>query len=575
MARMRFRMTSVLSVMFLLYAGLQLYAVAKASAALALTGPAIIVLLAWVALMTVMPLLLWRWEQRGWHRPVLLGAWIGYSWMGVAFLFFWVVLALDLLGVLLKLSGVHSGLSAYHEILLACSLTAALCLYGFVAARRLRIEGTAAARAGSAGNNAYRAASGAEQLESLAIHALLAGILATNAHSIYFAGQRGMTGMSFCRLGLPSGGPIRCGYTESQIVNGAHPMNPTITLVPSAKHLNVLRALGISFAIAGLFACGSNNSSSNNTSASTPTATISRTNAQSVTALAFDATSIGSSGGDVSFNSSFFVPTGNVATSSNIQTPNLPQGILAFDQQAANITQNLSQQGVAPGVSANAVTTENCLVSGTRTRDHVDTSSTITYNNCSDVAGNTINGTISSTNEAFTADSISYTVDFNLIEARDGYAPISLMGGFNVYMSGPFSGAGHAQMTTATATVTGSSFTISNGTRTDTLSNFSFATATDANTNIQTVTANFTITSSVIGGSVTYTTTTPFQRNAPNQYPHSGAAHITGAGTTSLDFTVLGNETLAGNQIRIDVDTNGAPPYEATLFTTWSALMSR
>lgn len=133
-------MLNALTVMLLLYGGLQLYALAKANSALALTWPVVIALLGWVALMTVMPLLVWRWEQRGWHRPVLFGAWIGYSWMGVAFLFFWIALALDLLGVLLKFGGVNPKLSVHDEFLLACALTAAVSIYGFVAARRLCVE---------------------------------------------------------------------------------------------------------------------------------------------------------------------------------------------------------------------------------------------------------------------------------------------------------------------------------------------------------------------------------------------------------------------------------------------------
>jgi hypothetical protein len=85
MAADRQRMRVALTVMFTLYAAMQLYAVAKASAALSLTWPFFTTLVAWVALMTVMPLLVWRWEQRDWHRPVLIGAWVGYTWMGVAF----------------------------------------------------------------------------------------------------------------------------------------------------------------------------------------------------------------------------------------------------------------------------------------------------------------------------------------------------------------------------------------------------------------------------------------------------------------------------------------------------------
>jgi predicted MPP superfamily phosphohydrolase len=140
MATGRHQMRNALTIMFLLYAGLQLYGVAKARAGLALGWPMTAVLVAWVLLMTAMPLLIWRWEQRGWHRPVVIGSWVGYSWMGVAFLFFWIALAFDLLGVLLKFGDVNPELSVPDEFLLACALTAAVSIYGFVAARRLRVE---------------------------------------------------------------------------------------------------------------------------------------------------------------------------------------------------------------------------------------------------------------------------------------------------------------------------------------------------------------------------------------------------------------------------------------------------
>jgi hypothetical protein len=140
MAAARHQMRNALTIMFLLYAGLQLYGVAKARAGLALGWPMTALLVAWVLLMTAMPLLIWRWELHGRHRPVLIGSWVGYTWMGVAWLFFWIVLAFDLLGALLGINAGHPRWSAHDEFVLASALTAAVSAYGFVAARRLRIE---------------------------------------------------------------------------------------------------------------------------------------------------------------------------------------------------------------------------------------------------------------------------------------------------------------------------------------------------------------------------------------------------------------------------------------------------
>lgn len=133
-------MRVMFTVIFLLYGGIQLYDVTRVDAGLALSWPGTAALVVWAALMTVMPLLVWRWEHRGWHRRVLVGAWVGYGWMGVSFLFFWISLAVSLAGVLLALGGADSGFSARTGFLWACALTAAIAVYGFVAARRPRIE---------------------------------------------------------------------------------------------------------------------------------------------------------------------------------------------------------------------------------------------------------------------------------------------------------------------------------------------------------------------------------------------------------------------------------------------------
>jgi predicted MPP superfamily phosphohydrolase len=133
-------MRIAIATIFMFYAGMQLSVVARASNALALSWPASACLVAWVALMTALPLLVWRWEYLDWHRPVVVGAWIGYTWMGVVFLFFWIALGLDLAGGLLSVGGAHLYLSARNGFLLAGALTVVVSVYGFIAARRLRIE---------------------------------------------------------------------------------------------------------------------------------------------------------------------------------------------------------------------------------------------------------------------------------------------------------------------------------------------------------------------------------------------------------------------------------------------------
>jgi predicted MPP superfamily phosphohydrolase len=133
-------MSIMFTAIFLAYGGIQLYVANRIATALALPSSGSMALLAWAALMTFMPLLIWRWERRGWHRRVVAGAWIGYGWMGVSFLFFWISLAISLIGVLLPLAGANADLSTRTEFLWACALTAIVSVYGFVDALLPRIE---------------------------------------------------------------------------------------------------------------------------------------------------------------------------------------------------------------------------------------------------------------------------------------------------------------------------------------------------------------------------------------------------------------------------------------------------
>jgi len=146
-ARRRFRVPASFALIVLAYVGMQLYAVYKGSAGAGLAPPVVTGLVGWVVLMTLMPFLLWRFERHGWHRPVVAGAWVGYLWMGLVFLFFWVALVLDLFAAAVNAAGVllRDGLPDYapspqYAFLLAAALSIGLAAYGFVAARRRRVE---------------------------------------------------------------------------------------------------------------------------------------------------------------------------------------------------------------------------------------------------------------------------------------------------------------------------------------------------------------------------------------------------------------------------------------------------
>jgi predicted MPP superfamily phosphohydrolase len=124
------------------YVLIQVYAAWRAQVGLALPGYAVPLLAVWVALMTFSLPLQWWLERRGWHRLATMLAWIGFGWMGWVFLFFWIALALALVSALA--GAAPSPLPVYAATLgsfpLAALLALAVAAYGFLDARRIRIE---------------------------------------------------------------------------------------------------------------------------------------------------------------------------------------------------------------------------------------------------------------------------------------------------------------------------------------------------------------------------------------------------------------------------------------------------
>ncbi len=286
--------------------------------------------------------------------------------------------------------------------------------------------------------------------------------------------------------------------------------------------LSGLRAVGVSVLMAGLVACGGDGGASSSP-ASTPTAPVGITsaNAASVTGASFR----------------------------NNQSP-------------ADLTANIAQI-----LAAATAGTTDCAAGGSYTLTLTGISSaTITLSQCQQVANGPIfDGTVSLTNVIRNGNVTSGTVSLDVTIARTGAPTARIVGSyaFTVTTTGQ----------TTAMELTGSSMTITVGTNNYVFTSFSFSSSLASG--VYTNSVNFTLSSTVLGGSVTFTTTTPFLRNAANVYPHAGVAHIVGAGGSNLRVTVLGNETLAGGQqVRIEVDADGDSVYETILTTSWAALVA-
>jgi predicted MPP superfamily phosphohydrolase len=138
---------AMLAVFLLLYAGMHVYAFAKIQAALSPDRTVALLVAAWLALMTALPLMVWRWEKHGWHFLTRIGAWVGYCWMGFLFLFFWIALAFDGYQALspdiaaaLHRQSDSLSLSDSSAFVAAVLLAAGAAVYGYFEARAIRVE---------------------------------------------------------------------------------------------------------------------------------------------------------------------------------------------------------------------------------------------------------------------------------------------------------------------------------------------------------------------------------------------------------------------------------------------------
>ena len=89
---------------------------------------------------------------------------------------------------------------------------------------------------------------------------------------------------------------------------------------------------------------------------------------------------------------------------------------------------------------------------------------------------------------------------------------------------------------------------------------------------IITTTANFTVSSSALNGSVTVVTSTPLVTLTTANHPQSGVVTVTGSNNSKVRVTVLGSNPTAANQVRIEVDANGDGTFEVNTLFPWSTL---
>lgn len=136
-----------LIVFFLLYGGLHGYAFWKIRSAFS-PGPVVSVLLAMVMVfMVVAPILIRISERQGLDAAARVLSQVGYAWMGVLFLFFFISLTFDVYrlllfpaGMVLKMDMAPLALSARWAFLLPLILALGVYIHGMFEARNIRVE---------------------------------------------------------------------------------------------------------------------------------------------------------------------------------------------------------------------------------------------------------------------------------------------------------------------------------------------------------------------------------------------------------------------------------------------------
>lgn len=129
-----------LSIAFLVYGSLHVYALSKVWSAFPHSLVLGLALAFWGLAMTFAPLIIWFMGKQGWHGAATAASWVGYSWMGFLFLFCCVALLLDLGHVLAWLAGLRWPMTGAMTLAGVGLPALALSGYAFAEARQVTVE---------------------------------------------------------------------------------------------------------------------------------------------------------------------------------------------------------------------------------------------------------------------------------------------------------------------------------------------------------------------------------------------------------------------------------------------------
>jgi hypothetical protein len=136
-----------LTIFLLIYGGAHLYVFLKAKTALGFGAKTGILVVVGLLLMVFAPILTRQLERPGLEPAAAVMAYIGYTWMGLLVLFFYISITIDVLRLLVYLAGLITAknfsnltsVSLYH-FLVPLILSASFVIYGFFEAADIRTE---------------------------------------------------------------------------------------------------------------------------------------------------------------------------------------------------------------------------------------------------------------------------------------------------------------------------------------------------------------------------------------------------------------------------------------------------
>ena len=262
---------------------------------------------------------------------------------------------------------------------------------------------------------------------------------------------------------------------------------------------------------------------------------------------------------------------GALGTASGVDTTAAPQPRAVTRALLAVARDSQTQLSASQSVVGAAAQTTPCHFGGTKTADiSADgTSGTFTFNACSDIAGETISGSVSATGVSATSDGSHFSGNFSedITFTVTGFAPTRIVGSFSIDETCSNFSTGDC-----TDNFTGTSLGAQQGAETWFITNFTITEAFVSSTQTTTTTANYTVSSTALNGSVAVITSTPFQMLASARHPYTGVVVATGSNNSKARVTVLGSDPTAPAQVQIEVDADGDGTYESSALYSWSTL---